>query len=78
MSVKPIQLDKEYPNIRHNTNPISFNCPGGMLCSNKPGRQKTFKTFASLDSHFSLDHKGEFWIKEARILLNQFAEVMVQ
>ncbi len=78
MSVKPIQLDKGYHNIRHSTNPVSVQCPGCFIYSNKPGRPKTFNTLSSLDSHFSTQHKGEFWIKEAQILIRQFAEVIIQ
>jgi len=80
MSVKTIQSYKEYqkkkPNIRHNTTQIFLKCPECLLYSKNPQRIKTHKNLSSLDSHFSTNHKDEFWIKEARVLIRQFAEVL--
>jgi len=77
LSTKLLQLDKEYQNIRHNTTNISLKCPECLLNSKNPRRVKTYKNLSSLDSHFSTEHKGEFWIKEAKVLIRQFAEVML-
>jgi len=82
MSTKVIRNYKGYQgkktNIRHNTSLISVNCPKCLTNSSTPGRKKTFKNLASLDSHFSTEHKGEFWIKEAQVLIRQFAEVVIK
>jgi len=74
----PTNLFKGYPNIRHNTTPVSVNCPKCLIDSSTPGRKKTFKNLSSLDSHLSVDHKGESWAELAKILIRQFAEVMKQ
>ncbi len=78
MSVKIIQPDKGYQNIRHNTTQIFLKCPQCLLNSKNPQTVKTHKNLASIDSHFSTEHKDEFWIKEARVLIRQFAEVMTR
>ncbi len=72
------QRYKEYQNIRHNTTKIFLKCPECLLNSKNPQRVKTHKNLSSLDSHFSTDHKGEFWVEESRILIRQFAEAMLQ
>ncbi len=72
------QRYKEYQNIRHNTTKIFLKCPECLLNSKNPQRVKTHKNLSSLDSHFSTDHKGEFWVEESRILIRQFAEVMIK
>jgi len=69
---------KQYQNIRHNTAQIFLKCPECLLNSKNPQRVKTHKNLSSLDSHFSIEHKDEFWTKEARILIRQFAVVMLQ
>jgi len=78
MSVKTLDSFKGYPNIRHNTVKIYLKCPYCLLNSKNPQRVKTHKNLSSLDSHFSTDHKGEFWVEESRILIRQFAMVMLQ
>jgi len=78
MSVKTLDSFKGYPNIRHNTAKIYLKCPYCLLNSKNPQRVKTHKNLSSLDSHFSTDHKGEFWVEESRILIRQFAMVMLQ
>lgn len=65
-------------NIRHNTTQIFLKCPECLLNSKNPMRVKTHKNLSSLDSHLSTMHKDELWIKEARVLIRQFAEVMAQ
>ena len=77
MSTKVIQSDKGYQNIRHNTTRIFLNCPKCLVDSNTPGRKRTFKNLSSLDSHFSTEHKGESWVELAKIMIKQFAEVMI-
>lgn len=74
MSVKIVQPNKGYQNIRHNTTQIFLKCPECLKHSKNPQRVKTHKNLSSLDSHFSTEHKGEFWVEEARILIRQFAE----
>ena len=78
MSTKTVDLFKGYANIRHDKRPISVNCPRCLIESSTPGRKKTFKNLSALDSHLSTEHKDEFWTKEARILIRQFARVMTQ
>ena len=62
------------PNIRHNTSKIITKCPRCLLERKNPQRVKTHKNLASLDSHLSTDHKGEYWTIEARMLMKQFTE----
>ena len=82
MSINALDSYKQYqknkPNIRHNTTQIYLKCPECLLYSKNPQRVKTHKNLSSLDSHFSTEHKDEFWVNEARILIRQFAEVMTQ
>jgi len=66
------------PNIRHNTDPIISKCPRCLLERKNPQRVKTHKNLASLDSHLSTIHKGEFWTIEARMLMKQFTEGLFQ
>ncbi len=73
MSVKTIQSNKGYQNIRHSTIPVFFNCPKCLIHSTTRGRKRTFKTLSSLDSHFSTEHKGESWVELAKIMTRQFA-----
>ena len=78
MSTKTTKSYKGYqekkPNIRHNTNEITTKCPRCLLERKNPQRVKTHKNLASLDSHLSTDHKGEYWTIEARMLMKQFTE----
>lgn len=78
MSNNHTDLFKGYANIRHDTRPISVNCPRCLIESSTPGRKKTYKNLAALDSHLSTQHKDEFWTKEARLLMMQFAEVLIK
>lgn len=76
MSTKAILSFKQYPNIRHNTKKIFLKCPECLLNSKNPQRVKTHKNLSSLDSHFSTEHKDEFWVKQTQVLIREFAEVM--
>jgi len=80
MSNRSLKSNKGYqekkPNIRHNTTQIFLKCPECLLYSKNPQRVKTHKNLSSLDSHFSTEHKDEFWVKESKILIRQFAEVI--
>ena len=69
---------KGYQNIRHSTTEAFIRCPKCLIDSSVSGRKKTFKNLAALDSHLSTQHKGEFWTKEARLLMRQFAEVLIK
>jgi len=69
---------KPYQNIRHSTIQAFIRCPKCLIDSKNPRRVKTHKNLSSLDFHFSTAHKGEFWVTEARILIRQFAEVLIK
>jgi len=73
MSVKQVNSFKGYPNVRHSSAKIYLKCPTCLKYSKNPQRVKTHKNLSSLDSHLSIDHKGELWVEEARNLLRQFA-----
>ena len=62
------------PNIRHSTAEKITKCPRCLLERKNPQRVKTHKNLASLDSHLSTAHKGEYWTIEARMLMKQFTE----
>jgi len=69
---------KGYQNIRHSTTEAFIRCPKCLIDSKNPRRVKTHKNLSSLDFHFSIAHDGEFWVVEARILIRQFAEVLIK
>ena len=74
MSTNKAISNKGYQNIRHNTDLILTKCPRCLLENKNPQRVKTHKNLASLDSHLSTIHKGEYWTIEARMLMKQFVE----
>lgn len=74
--IKTLDSFKGYQNIRHNTKQIFLKCPECLLHSKNAQRVKTHKNLSSLDSHLSVEHKGEFWVKEVQLLIRQFSEIM--
>ena len=77
MSHNAKQPNKRFHNIRHNTIRIDgVKCPRCYIDSKDPVKVKTHKNLSSLDSHISTEHKGEFWIKEAQLLIRQFSEAI--
>ena len=78
MSTNKIICNKGYQekkqNLRHSTAEIITKCPRCLLERKNPQRVKTHKNLASLDSHLSTIHKGEYWTIEARMLMKQFTE----
>jgi len=78
MSHNAKQPNKRFHNIRHNTIRIDggIKCPSCFFYSKDPMKVKSHKNLSSLDSHISTEHKGEFWIKEAQLLIRQFSEAI--
>jgi hypothetical protein len=73
MSSKQANSFKGYSNIRHNTSRYFIKCPECLKHQKNPQRVKTHKNLSSLDSHYSTEHKNEYWVKEARIELRKLA-----
>jgi len=73
MSVKQVNSFKGY-NVRHSTKRYFIKCPECLKHTTYPNRVKTHKNLSSLDSHYSTDHKGEYWVDEARAELRRLAE----
>ena len=74
MSTKQLNGIKSTLNIRHNTKPYFIKCPECLKDSKNPQRVKTHKNLSSLDTHYSIDHRGEPWVNAARIELRKLAE----